>query len=151
MKFARQQKKYYYRVQLEHEINEFLRLRMRVMGAIDPGVDGQWSGLGYADMRYKPDHTKSSFTFRWNFFLIPDYSLRLYVYENDVLYSHSIPAFGKSGTRVYAIWTYRLSKRFRIQMKSGISLFQEGIRPNESSAYPLKGVPDVRILIRWKK
>jgi hypothetical protein len=47
-------------------------------------------------------------------FNIDSYNARIYVYENDVLYAYSIPAFQNKGMRYYAVVRYTLNRHFDI-------------------------------------
>ena len=52
------------------------------------------------DIAYKPEDKPYSLTFRYALFDAQDYNARIYAYENDVLYSFSVPALYGKGLRV---------------------------------------------------
>lgn len=134
-----------YRLHMEYLLSPSVRARVRFMGAGDVLVSSRWSGLMYADLRIKPPRSGSSILLRWSLFTVPDYALRLYVYENDVLYNHRIPAFGRDGMRIFAIWSQKLGRNLQIQVKYGVQMYAA----SGSSDYA-PAAPDLRVLVRWK-
>jgi hypothetical protein len=56
-------------------------------------------------------------TLRYAFFDTEDYNSRIYSFENDLLYSFSVPALYDQGTRFYALLFYRLGKHFDLRFK----------------------------------
>ncbi len=99
----------YLRFHLSYKVTKSLEMRSRV----------EWSAfredtyrtsrgfLIYQDVLFKPLAFPLSFTGRWAFFNTDDYDSRIYAYENDILYSFSIPAYYYKGMRYY------LNVRFR--------------------------------------
>jgi hypothetical protein len=65
------------------------------------GSAGSHGFLGYVDGFYKHDHNKWSGNIRLQYFEADSYDSRLYVFESDVLYGFSIPAFSNAGFRYY--------------------------------------------------
>lgn len=59
------------------------------------------------DMAYKPENMPFSLTFRYAIFDTKDYDSRVYAYENDVLYSFSVPAFYGKGMRLYLLGKWK--------------------------------------------
>ncbi len=86
-----------------------------------------WSGpflknygnLLIQDMRYTFRADKGQITLRYCLFDTKTYNDRLYVYENDLLYTFSIPALFDEGYRYYVLFKYKLSKSLRIGIKVG--------------------------------
>jgi hypothetical protein len=66
--------------------------------------------LAYQDIQYKQLGSPLTLTFRYSIFNVDDYDARIYVYENDVLYGYSIPAFQNKGTRYYIIARYTMNR-----------------------------------------
>lgn len=62
----------------------------------------------YADVLYKPMLKKFSGNMRLQYFETDDYDTRLYAFENDVLYSYSIPMVYGKGFRYYLNLRYNL-------------------------------------------
>lgn len=59
---------------------------------------------------YKPS-AKLGVNLRLQYFETGGYNSRIYVYETDVLYGYSIPAFSGTGFRQYFNLSYDVSKR----------------------------------------
>ena len=79
--------------------------------------------LVYADVLYKPALQPFSAGVRIQYFETDGYNSRLYAYENDVLYSFSIPVFFGKGYRSYINVNYDLNKRVTIWAKVATSYF----------------------------
>ena len=56
-------------------------------------------------------------TLRYALFDTEDYNSRIYSYENDLLYTFSIPAFYDQGDRLYVLLKYALGKHFDLMFK----------------------------------
>ncbi|MBN1119193.1 MAG: helix-hairpin-helix domain-containing protein [Bacteroidales bacterium] len=72
--------------------------------------------LLFQDVNFKPD-SKHKITARYAFFTVPDYSARIYAYENDVLYGFSVPAYYGNGWRAYILYQHNLNKTFSLWFK----------------------------------
>jgi hypothetical protein len=82
--------------------NLLLRSRIELCWYGQPGQDDPQAGfLLYADVLYKPFGKACSISARFQVFETDGYDTRLYAYENDVLFSSSIPAFSNKGARLY--------------------------------------------------
>ena len=67
------------------------------------------------DLLFKPLSGPCSFNLRYALFEVDDYDARIYVYENDVLYSYSMTAFYGRGLRWYA--------NLRIRLRRGVDVW----------------------------
>ena len=65
--------------------------------------------LMYQDVMIRPPEKPYDITFRYAIFDTDSYDERIYAYENDVLYSFSIPAYNYKGSRVYLLIKYELT------------------------------------------
>ena len=61
----------------------------------------------YQDVIYKPANIPWSFSARYALFDTDDYASRIYAYENDLLYTFSVPAYYYRGSRAYLNVRYR--------------------------------------------
>ena len=77
----------------------------------------------YADVLYKPMMKPFSGNIRLQYFETDGYNSRLYAYENDVLYSYSIPVFYDKGYRYYLNINYDINKKITIWAKLAQTLF----------------------------
>ncbi|MBC5993640.1 hypothetical protein [Pontibacter cellulosilyticus] len=61
---------------------------------------------------------------RYSIFDTDSYDTRQYVYERDVLYAFSIPAFSGKGTRVYALLQFSLFRNMDVWVKYGLTHYR---------------------------
>jgi hypothetical protein len=60
---------------------------------------------------------------RFQYFETGDYNSRLYAFENDVLYSFSIPPFYDKGIRSYVNVNYDVSKKLTIWVRLARTMY----------------------------
>ncbi len=86
-----------------------LRSRTEVVWFDKKGAAASNGFLIYADVVYKPMLKPFSASIRFQYFETDNYDSRLYAYENDVLYSFSIPVFYDKGYRYYLNANYDIT------------------------------------------
>ena len=79
--------------------------------------------LLYQDVAFKPKSNPFSFTFRYAIFDTKSYNSRIYAYENDVLYSFSIPAYYNRGTRTYLTVKYKIRRGIDFWLRYAITYY----------------------------
>lgn len=79
--------------------------------------------LIYQDVVWKIPSDKFSMAFRYALFDTDSYDERIYAYENDVLYSFTVPAYYGKGSRVYLMVDYHLSGKISLQARYAASFF----------------------------
>jgi hypothetical protein len=79
--------------------------------------------LSYLEGSYNWE--KISANLRFQYFETNDYNSRIYVYESDVLYGFSIPAFYDKGFRYYVNFHYDLLKNFEIWLRCAQTFYPE--------------------------
>ncbi len=79
--------------------------------------------LAYLDLIYKPQLSKLSANMRLQYFETDGYNSRLYAFENDVLYSYSIPVFYDKGYKFYSNLSYDIDKKTTLWLRVS-QLFQ---------------------------
>lgn len=77
--------------------------------------------LLYHDILYKPAAIPLSFALRGAFFSTDSYNARFYAYENDILYSFSIPAYYDSGYRTYLLVQYSAGRAFDLWVRYSLT------------------------------
>ncbi|MDQ6761126.1 MAG: helix-hairpin-helix domain-containing protein, partial [Bacteroidota bacterium] len=89
------------RTQFSYKINTTFTFRSRIeLSWFDKRSDDAQNGfLVYTDVIYKPLLKRYSGNVRLQYFETDGYDSRLYAYENDLLYSYSIPVFYDKGYR----------------------------------------------------
>ncbi len=110
------QPKQCWRTQFTYKITpEFsFRSRVELVFYDKKGLAKENGFLMYTDYIYKPLLSKFSGNVRLQYFETDGFNSRLYAYENDVLYSFSIPVFSGKGYRYYANINYDLTKKLTI-------------------------------------
>ena len=79
----------------------------------------------YQEIFYHPLKSKISGSVRYALFNCPDYDARIYSYENDVLYSYSIPASYGTGNRFYINLRYRVFRGMNLWFKYASTSFSK--------------------------
>ncbi len=107
------------RFYVSNQLNKELELRSRLEFSLYE-IDGQAPTRGfmiYQDVLYKPLAFPLSFTARFALFDAEDFNSRIYAYENDLIYSFSIPAFFNRGMRYYLNLRYRGIRNLSIELR----------------------------------
>lgn len=107
-----------YIVNISYKASNGLKIRSRVQASTQT-LSGEFS-KGYAivqDVSYSVG--KFSLNGRVALFETDDYDNRQYVYESDVLYAFSIPAYNGSGVRNYILAKYRHSRQLDFWIRYG--------------------------------
>lgn len=115
------------RLQVSYRINSEITLRNRVdiIWFDKSGGDAQNGFLSYADIIYKPMLKKYSANFRLQYFETDGYDSRMYAYENDVLYSYSIPVFYDKGFRYYVNFNYDINNKITIWLRWAQTVYKD--------------------------
>jgi DNA uptake protein ComE-like DNA-binding protein len=102
-----------FRWQINYRINPAFTIRNRVelVWYDQKGTGAQNGFLTYADLFYKPMMKRYAANVRLLYFETGGYDSRMYAYENDVLYSFSIPVLYDKGYRYYLNLNYDISKK----------------------------------------
>ncbi len=79
--------------------------------------------LLYQDILYKPINFPLSLTARFAIFDTKDYNSRIYAYENDILYSFSVPPYFNRGTRYYVNLRYNGVRHLTMELHYGLTYF----------------------------
>lgn len=77
------------------------------------------------DIAYKPENLPFSLTFRYAIFDAKDYNARVYAYENDVLYSFSVPALYGKGMRFYLLGKVKLFNALTLYARIGRTIYSD--------------------------
>ncbi len=77
------------------------------------------------DIAYKPEDKPYSLAFRYAIFDAKDYNTRIYAYENDVLYSFSVPALYGKGMRVYLLGKVKLFNALTLYARIGRTIYSD--------------------------
>jgi len=124
------QPKQNWRTQFSYKISRSVTLRNRTeMVWFDHKGPADSRGfLIFADVLYKPIMKPFSAGIRLQYFETDDYNSRLYTFENDVLFSYSIPVFYDKGYRYYLNLSYDLTRRLTVYGR-----IAQTVNPNRTS------------------
>lgn len=138
-----------FRFQLRSELNKSLRYQFRYNAAWQElGKGMMHSSLLYHDIRWSPAK-KLRVTARIQYAQIPNYDLRLYAFENDVLYQFSVPGSFDDQIRSYVLLLYRPIQALRFEMKLSTNTT---VKREDKSVFinrMLNRSSDIRVQIVW--
>jgi hypothetical protein len=113
-----------WRTEWQYNINKriIIRNRVEVIWYDKRNPDHSQGFLTYVDFFYKPAQKPFSGNVRFQYFETGDYNSRVYVYENDVPYSFSIPFYYNKGVRYYLNLRCNLKKLFNTGKASKLNI-----------------------------
>lgn len=116
-----------WRMQVSYRISTAITLRNRVeMLWYDNKGDKRETGfLTFFDIVYRPLLKPWAGVLRMQYFETGGYNSRLYAYENDVLYSYSIPVFYDKGYRYYLTLNYDLTRKLSLWFRWAQTIYQD--------------------------
>jgi len=130
-----------YRLNFEHVLNQSFSLKSRVEWMSYSKMITEKGFYIYQDLLYKPVLGKLSFNGRIGYFLTDGYNSRIYSYENDLLYSFSIPSFFGEGIRTYINIKQVINENLSVWFKVAGTFptdDPEQISDDQNSKYELK-------------
>ncbi len=115
------------RSQFSYKINTTFTFRSRVeLSWFDKKSDDAQNGfLFFTDIIYKPLLKPYSGNVRLQYFETDGYDSRLYAFENDLLYSYSIPVFYDKGYRYYININYDLTRKLFLWAKFSQTIYPD--------------------------
>jgi len=116
-----------WRTQVSYKINPAiaLRSRMEIVWYDKNGNIPENGFLTFFDVVYKPLMKPFSGVLRLQYFETDGYNSRLYAYENDVLYSYSIPVFYDKGYRYYLTLNYDMTKKVSFWIRLAQTIYRD--------------------------
>ncbi|MEL6924242.1 MAG: helix-hairpin-helix domain-containing protein [Bacteroidota bacterium] len=108
------------RLQVNHQLTPALELRSRVdWGFYDDGFSAARDrGFAiYQDAIFRSRSFPLSFTTRFALFDTDSFNMRFFAYENDLLYSFSVPAYYGRGHRFYLNLRYRGIRKLTFELR----------------------------------
>ncbi|MDP3915778.1 MAG: helix-hairpin-helix domain-containing protein [Bacteroidota bacterium] len=105
------------RLNFSREINENFSIKNRIELSLYSKLEKEKGYLVYQDLIYKPVGKRFSINGRLAYFATDGYNSRLYAYENDLLYSFSIPALYGKGIRSYFNFRQALTDKLTFWLK----------------------------------
>ncbi len=99
------------RIHFQYDLSEIITLKLRAEHAFYKGKDTENGYLVFYDIQLSPLNFPISFTSRIAWFDTQSYNSRIYAYENDLLYTFSIPAYYGKGFRTYLNLKYKITDK----------------------------------------
>jgi hypothetical protein len=115
------------RTEIIYHVNSAVTLRERIelLWYDEKGMNKENGFLGFFDFVFKPLLRAYSGNIRLQYFETDGYNSRIYSYENDVLYSFSIPAFFEKGYRYYINVDYNLKRNLAIWLRWSQTIYTD--------------------------
>jgi len=121
--FLQDVQKQNFRVELHYKTGSF-QLRNRVEVVLYKKDQLREQGLlMHQDIIYKPMKSRVSGSIRLALFNTDGFNSRIYAYENDLLYSYSIPGYQNGGVRFYMNAKYRITRNTDLSARYAISSY----------------------------
>jgi len=116
-----------WRTHFSYKINTAITLRSRaeLLWYDKNGLNKENGFLLFTDCIYKPLLKPLSGGVRLQYFETDGYNSRIYAYENDVLYSYSIPGFFDKGFRYYMNLNYDLGKNLSFWFRWAQTIYRD--------------------------
>jgi hypothetical protein len=102
------------RLHVDHRIAENMTLKNRLEYAFS---DKNKGFLMYQDVQYRFRKTPLSATFRYAVYDTDNFDMRIFVYENDVLFGSTMQSYYYKGTRFFLLLHYQPTRRFTFWLK----------------------------------
>lgn len=116
---------YNYRYNLSTQITPDIKFKSRIEYThVDKSTEPDEDGVAFVqDIIYKKLKFPFTFTLRYAVFDTKSYDSRVYTYENDVLYSYSVPALYNKGQRAYFIVNWDITRNFEIWVRVASTIY----------------------------
>ncbi len=142
--------KWAWRYRIAYHLSDRVELRNQ--------IDYQWvrneathSGVYISqDMRYTSVNDKWACTGRVALFNADDYAARLYVYEQDVLYAFSVPAFYQKGLRAYVLARYKYNRQLSFWCKIAATWYQKQPIYWQQTSNKAQDQLSISLQLQWK-
>lgn len=107
------------RIHVQYKPSESIQLRSRVELSGYKAQAAEHGALVYQDVQFSPLKIPLKIAARVAWFSTGGFNTRIYVYENDLLYAFSIPAYFGKGWRSYLYLSYDGLKNINLEFKLG--------------------------------
>jgi hypothetical protein len=140
------------RLHCSYQVSKNLQLRSRVeFKTVVADSTGKAEGfMLYQDLVYRFSRIPVQLSMRYMFYRTDNYAARIYAYEDDVLYSYSIPAFYDEGNRSYLMARYDVCKKLTLWLKWGQTIMDDaatlGTGPDEIEG---NAKSEIKLQVRW--
>lgn len=102
---------------------EQITLKSRIENSNYSGLENEKGLLIFQDVRFEPVNIPFKVTARFAWFSTDGYNSRIYAYEDDILYTFSVPAYFDKGYRGYLNFSYNLNEHLGFWLKLGHTVY----------------------------
>ncbi|MBN2637315.1 MAG: helix-hairpin-helix domain-containing protein [Prolixibacteraceae bacterium] len=110
-----------FHIQLKPLKNIILKSRIESSGY--SGLENENGLLIFQDVRFEPVNNPFKVTARFAWFSTDGYNSRIYAYEDDLLYTFSVPAYFYKGFRGYLNLKYNINEHLGFWLKLGHTVY----------------------------
>lgn len=116
---------YNYRYNLSVQLTPEIKFKTRIeyTYVAKTNVPGENGLAMIQDLIYKTLRFPLAFTLRYAVFDTKSYNSRVYAYENDVLYSYSVPALYGKGQRAYLLVNWDISSKLEVWLRLARTIY----------------------------
>ena len=136
------------RINFSHDLNEQITLKSRFEYSFYSKVGNEHGFLVLQDVSFKPTEKRYSINGRIALFYTDGYNSRLYAYENDVLYSFSVPPMYGKGIRSYLNYQQKIGQKFTVWLKLGTTYNFPVSDESETTASSIKS--EIKLQVRYQ-
>lgn len=125
-----------FRYNVSFQLLPYLKIRSRIEHVVyNKQFSNKESGtMMFQDIVFKKMGSPFEITARYGLFDTDSYNSRIYSFENDVLYSFSIPALYDKGSRAYLMVDYTINKHIEVWARIAQTFYSNRNIQNEGSA-----------------
>jgi len=105
------------RLHFQYKPSQTVTLKTRLEHVYYRGQSSENGYLIFQDLQYSPQNLPINLSARFAYFDTESYASRIYAYENDILYTFSIPAYYGQGFRTYINIKYKIAKNVECWLK----------------------------------
>lgn len=116
---------YNYRYNLSVQLSPEIKFKTRIEYTFVDKADAPGeNGVAFVqDLMYKKMKFPLAFTLRYAVFDTKGYNSRVYAYENDVLYSYSVPALYYKGQRAYILVNWDITRNLEVWLRLARTIY----------------------------
>lgn len=102
-----------------------LKTRIEMKEAGEKTAERPFGYLVYQEAQIKLIKWVQGITLRFALFDVPDYTSRIYVYEPEVLYGYSVPAYQGKGMRTCLVMKFGIFRKIDFWLRGGITWYTD--------------------------
>lgn len=113
------------RIHFNYRKFQKITLKTRIEFSKYKGTATENGWMIFQDFQYKPQKLPLRLSARVAYFNTDSYNSRIYAYENDLLYTFSVPAFYDKGFRTYLNFNYKITDKIDCWIKIANTSYSE--------------------------